>query len=44
MVQFQVPVLQTVQEERSSVIGQQHYDSGFISGVKLRNHKVMETF
>lgn len=42
MLQLQVPVLQTVQQEQRSVTGQQDYVSGIISGQvmeKLKDEK-----
>lgn len=40
MLQFQVPVLQTVQQEQRSVIGQQDYVSGIISGQVMEKLKI----
>lgn len=39
MLQFQAPVLQTVQQEQSSVTGQQDYVSGIISGQAMEKLK-----
>lgn len=40
MLQFQVPVLQTVQQEQRSVTGQQDYVSGIISGQVMEKLKI----